>query len=206
MTNMSYVLNSLSLLLLAAYATTLVREKGRWEFLVASIVTTVSAFTVELRTWQVVRHTWDTGIPLVVVYASVAAAANVLLEFVVSYVTAMLVLLWILVARKEGVVLYEPDRAPFLFTRCSLYAVLRAAVAFARGHWEWLTVSRAHLAFLLIPTAETLLMFVGRDASYRYDRSPTLGTTYALLKTCVFLAVPALDEILYARVRDNLSP
>ena len=201
----SHALNALSLVLLAAYGTTLVRENARWEFLVASIATTATAFTVELHTWRVARHVWDTGIPFVVVYVSIAIAADVLLEFAVSYVTATLVLLWILVARREGVVLYEPDRAPFVFTRCSLYAMLRAALAFTQRHWAWLTVSRAHLAFLLIPTAETLIMFIGRDASYRYDRSPTLGTTYALLKTCVFLAVPALDEILYSRVRDNLS-
>lgn len=202
---LSHVINSISLLLLSAYVTTLARESSRWEFLVASLVTTGASFVAELCTWRVVRRVWDTGIPFVIVYASISTVAGVLLQFAISYVTASLVLLWILVAHGEGIVLYEPDRASFVLTRCSLYAALRASLAFTQRHWAWLTVSRAHIALLLIPTIETLVMWIGRDASYRYDRSPTLGVTYALLKTCALLAVPALDEILYGRITYNLS-
>jgi len=44
---------------------------------------------------------------------------------------------------------------------------------------------------------ETCFMWLYNDVSYKYDHSKTFAWSYALLKTAVFLVVPALDEILY---------
>jgi hypothetical protein len=200
-----YVSNAAALFLLSVYATTLVTDRPRWEFAVASIACTALSFASELHTRRILVYAWDTGIPSLVVYVCIAYAGRVLMEFSVSYATSSLILVWILVARREGIVLYDPDRASFVFTRCGLYAVLRAALVFTGQHWDWFATSRAHLTLLLIPTAETLIMWFGRDTSYRYDRSRTLGVTYALLKTSVFVILPLLDEVLYAHIRTNLT-
>jgi len=199
-----YVSNAIALFLLSAYVTTLVTDRPRWEFAVASIASTTLSFVSELHTWRLPAYVWDTGIPFTVVYACVAFAGRVLMEFAVSYVTSSLILLWILVAGREGIVLYNADRAPFVFTRCGLYAASRAMLVFTEQHWGWFTTSRAHLTLLVIPTTETLLMLFGRDASYCYDRSRTLGVTYALLKTSIFVTLPLLDDVLYAHIRTNL--
>lgn len=200
-----YVSNAVALLLLSAYVTTLIADRPRWEFAVASIASTTLSFVSELHTWRILAYVWDTGIPFPFVYGCVAYAGRVLMEFTVSYVTSSLILLWILVARREEIVHYNPDRAPFVFTRCGLYAALRAMLVFIGQRLEWFTTPRAHLTLLLIPTTESLLMWYGRDASYRYDRSRTLGVTYALLKASVFVTVPLLDEVLYAYIRTNLG-
>lgn len=197
--------NAAALVVLSAYVTTLVTDRPRWQFAVASIACTALSFASELHTRRILVYVWDTGIPYLVVYACVAYTGRVLMEFCVSYATSSLILVWILVARREEIVLYEPDRAAFVFTRCSLYAVLRAVLVLAQQQWDWFTTSRAHLTLLLIPTAETLVMWFGRDASYRYARSRTLGVTYALLKTSVFVTLPVLDEVLYAHIRTNLT-
>ena len=200
-----YASNAVSLVLLSAYVTTLIADRPRWEFTVASIASMTLSVVSELRTWRILVYAWDTGVPLLTVYACVAYAGRVLMEFSVSYVTSSLILVWILVARREEIVLYDPDRASFVFTRCGLYAALRAVLVFTGQRWDWFTTSRAHLTLLLIPTLETLIMWCGRDASYRYDRSRTLGVTYALLKTSVFVVLPVLDEGLYAHIRTNLT-
>lgn len=200
-----YVSNAVALVLLSAYVTTLITDRPRWELAVASIAPTTLSFVSELRTWRILSHVWDTGIPFPVVYACVAYAGRVFMEFAVSYVTSSLILLWILVAGREGIVLYNADRAPFVFTRCSLYAALRALLVFTGQRWEWFTASRAHLTLLAIPTVESLLMWFGRDTSYRYDRSRTLAVTYALLKTAVFAVLPLLDEYIYSHLRSNPS-
>lgn len=197
--------NAVALVLLSAYVTTLVTDRPRWEFAVASISCTALSFAFELHTRHIPAYLWDTGVPFPIVYACVAYAGQVLMEFSVSYVTSSLILVWILMARREEVVLYDPDRASFVFTRCGLYAALRAVLVFTGQRWDWFTASRAHLTLLLIPTLETLIMWCGRDASYRYDRSRTLGVTYALLKTSVFVVLPLLDEGLYAHIRTNLT-
>lgn len=201
----AYVSNAVALIVLSAYVTTLAINRPQWGFAVASIATTALSFASELRTCRILRHVWDTGLPFLVAYACVAYAGEVLVEFTVSYATSSLILLWIFIASREGIVLYPIDRAPFVFTRCALYAALRATLVFTSRHWEWFTVSRAHLTLLAIPTAETLVMWSCKDESYRYDRSRTLGVTYALLKTSVFCVVPLLDEVLYARIQRNLS-
>lgn len=197
--------NAAALLLLSAYVTTLVVDRSRWEFAVASISCTALSFASELHTRRIPAYLWDTGVPFPIVYACVAYAGRVLMEFSVSYVTSSLILVWILVAHREEIVLYNPDRASFVFTRCGLYAALRAMLVFTGQRWDWFTTSRAHLTLLLIPTTESLVMWCGRDASYRYDRSRTLGVTYALLKTSVFVVLPLLDEVLYAHIRTNLA-
>lgn len=200
-----YVSNAAALFLLSVYVTTVVTDRPRWEFAVASIACTALSFASELHTWRILRYVWDTGIPFVIVYACVAYVGRVLMEFSVSYVTSSLILVWILVARREEIVLYNPDRASFVFTRCSLYAVLRAVLVFTGRQWDWFTTSRAHLTLLLIPATETLFMWFARDTSYRYDRSRTLGVTYALLKTSIFVVLPLLDDVLYAHIRTNLT-
>ena len=200
-----HVSNAAALVLLAAYVTTLVADRARWGFAVASIACTTLSFASELHTWRILMHVWDTGIPFLIVYACVAYAGHVLMEFSVSYATSSLVLVWILVARREELVLYDPDRASFVFTRCGLYAALRAMVVFTGQRWVWLTASRGHLTLLLIPTVETLVMWCGRDASYRYDRSRTLGVTYALLKTSVFATLSLLDDVIYVYIRTTLT-
>jgi hypothetical protein len=198
-----YVSNAVALLLISAYVTTLVADRPRWELAVASIAATTLSFVSELYTWRIVSHVWGTGVPFPIVYACMAYAGRVFMEFAVSYVTSSLILVWILVAGREGIVLYNADRASFVFSRCGLYAALRAVLVFAGQRWEWFTTSRAHLTLLVVPTSETLLMWFGRDTSYRYDRSQTLGVTYALLKTAVFVALPLLDEFLYIHLRNN---
>lgn len=200
-----YVSNAVALLLLSAYVTTLVADRPRWEFAVASIASTTLSFVSELHTRRILAYVWDTGIPFPIVYACVAYAGQVLVEFAVSYVTSSLILLWILVAGREGVVLYNADRASFVFTRCGLYAALRTVLVFMEQRWEWFTASRAHLTLLLIPTTESLIMWFWRDTSYRYDRSRTFGVTYALHKTSVFVVLPLLDEVIYAHIRTNLT-
>lgn len=198
-----YVSNAVALFLISAYVTTLIADRPRWEFGVASIAPTTLSFVSELHTWRILSYVWDTGIPFTIVYACMAYAGRVFMEFAVSYVTSSLILVWILVAGREGIVLYNADRASFVFTRCGLYAALRALFVFTGQRWEWFTASRAHLTLLLIPTSETLLMWFGQDTSYRYDRSRTLGVTYALLKAAVFVVLPLLDEFLYAHIRSN---
>lgn len=198
-----YVSNAVALFLLSAYLTTLVIDRPRWEFAVASIATTTLSFVSELHTWRILSYVWETGIPFPFVYACIAYACRVFMEFAVSYVTSSLIILWILVAGREGIVLYNADRAPFVFTRCGLYAALRALLVVAGQRWEWFTKSRAQLTLLMIPTTETLLMWFGRDSSYRYDRSRTMGVTYALLKTAVFVVLPLLDEFIYTHLRSN---
>lgn len=199
-----YVSNAVALFLLSVYVTTLITNRPRWEFAAASIASATLSYVYELRTWRMLVHAWNTGILFLIVYACLATAGRVLMEFSVSYMTSSLILVWILVARREEIVLYDPDRASFVFTRCGLYAALRAVFVFTGQRWDWFTASRAHLTLLLIPTTETLVMWFGRNASYRYDRSRTLGVTYALLKTSVFATLPLLDEVLYAYIRTNL--
>tara|TARA_X000000368_G_scaffold418346_1_gene417685 strand:+ start:362 stop:973 length:612 start_codon:yes stop_codon:yes gene_type:complete len=200
-----YVSNAVALFLLSAYVTTLITDRPHWEFAIASIASTTLSFVSELHTWNILSYVWDTGIPFPIVYACIAYAGRVFVEFAVSYVTSSLILLWILVAGREGIVLYNADRASFVFTRCGFYAALRAVLVFTGQRWDWFTKSRAHLMLLAIPTSETLLMWFGRDSSYRYDRSRTLGVTYALLKTAVFVVLPLLDEFLYIHLRSNPS-
>lgn len=200
----THAANAIALVLLSAYATTLVSGRPRWEFAVASIATTTLSFAFELRTWRIFHHVWDTGIPFVFICGCIAYTGQVLSEFVTSYATSSLILLWILVASREDIVLYNVDRAAFVFTRGALYAILRAVLVFTERNWEWYTASRAHLTLLAIPTCETVFMWIYRDGSYRYDRSRTLGATYALLKTSVFVILPLLDEVLYAHLRKNL--
>lgn len=200
-----YVSNAVTLLLISAYVTTLVANRPRWEFAVASIASATLSFVFELSTWRIIGYVWDTGVQFPVVYACVAYAGRVLMEFAVSYVTSSLILVWILVASREGMVLYNADRASFVFTRCGLYAALRAILVFTGQRWVWFTTSRAYLTLLVLPTIETLLMWLGRDQSYRYDRSRTLGATYALLKTSVFVVLPLLDDIIYTHLRTTLT-
>jgi hypothetical protein len=190
-------LNAASVLFACAYVTTLAVERPRVEFILATTATTTSSFALELNTRALGTHVLNTGIPYLVAYAGIAYAGDVLPEFCISYATSSLILLWILVAHREQLVLYQPDRAVFVFTRGALYAVLRAALVFARRRWVWLTVARSHIALLLIPTVETCFMWTCKDASYKYDHSNTFAWSYALLKTALFLVVPALDEALY---------
>ena len=199
----SFACNVFGALTLVAYISTLIANRPVWEFAFASLAITAVSFVLEMDSGRrIVAYVWKTGVPVLVFYALVAYAGDVFVEFAISYVTSCLVLLWILLADVEQIVLYESNRAAFVFTRCGLYAILRAAVTFASLHWEWFTVPRAHLAIVLIPTVETIGMWLLGDRSYRYDRSPTLAVTYALLKTSVFVAIPLLDEFLYARTRE----
>lgn len=190
-------LNAASIFFACAYLTTLVAERPRVEFIVTTTATAASSFALELNTRALGTHVIHTGIPYLIAYAGIAYAGDVLPEFCISYATSSLILLWILVAHREQLVLYRTDYAAFVFTRGALYAILRSALVFTRRRWAWLTVSRSHIALLSIPTVETYFMWLCKDVSYKYDHSNTFAWSYALLKTAMFLVVPALDEALY---------
>lgn len=192
-----FILNCTSLLLLSAYVTTLVTDTPRVPILVASIVTSSLSFTFELRTWNVFRYAFDTGVLIVASCFSISLLVDTAVQFAVSYLTSSLILFWILVARRGGIVLYNPNTAMFVFTRGSLYATIRCIFVIGCRNLEWLTLSRSHVFILVIPTIETFLMWMCNDGSYNYGHSPTLGATYALLKTCIFSSVPLLDDIIY---------
>lgn len=197
---MAHISNAICIVFISAYVTTLIVENPHPEFAIASIAAASISFVAELQTWRVVHYVWETGIPYVVIYACMAYAGNVLTEFAISYVTSCIIIVWILVAQRVSIVLYDANSASFVFTRCSLYAALRASLVFTSRRWSWLTTSRTHIVLLAIPTTETIAMWLGNNRSYRYDRSHTMRTTYALIKACVFAVLPILDEFIYARV------
>lgn len=61
--------NAAALVLLYAYVTTLVTDRPRWEFAVASISCTALSFAFELHTRRIPAYLWDTGVPFPIVYA-----------------------------------------------------------------------------------------------------------------------------------------
>ena len=142
------------------------------------------------------RDTLAPGTHYVLITGALAWAAGAFDVFARAFAALPLVLFWIEVAARRGVVRYDPTTSRFLLTRSSLYGILRVAGALVEARTE-VPARIVRLLPLAAASIETVGMrLVGHGDSYTFSVTDRAFASYVILKSGLFVALPYLEDAL----------
>lgn len=168
-----------------------------WYFLPLASLVAIVLFALEV--WA--GDSWIVVGPSVAVacMALLASVAGVLQEFTLAYTLTPLILAPLELLVAPAWILYNPSTSQFVATRSLSYASIRAfgtALFRATLHDSSRVCTLSRLLPFAAATCETTAMLFYRPSdSYTFSIYSYHFALYTTLKTCVFLYVPVLEDL-----------